>query len=193
MSIKIDWQPAIGDPTPAGWVTVVAYFGTAVICYLASTSARARLTPQLPFAHNEARFWNVVTIFMAVLGLNKQLDLQSLLTQIVRFMAVAGGWYHQRHTIQLLFVICLGSSAIIAAIVLLRVFRKAATEIRFATMGLCLLGAFIVIRAASFHHIDTVFRADENRLGWNTILELGSIIFVATAGFWYRRHPSTDS
>lgn len=192
MIINIDWQPTIGDPSPAGWLTVFGYFATALICYLASRSERARVIPQLPLTHYEARFWGFVTIVMTALGFNKQLDLQSLLTQIGRYFAFAGGWYHQRQAIQLLFIFCLGVISIIAAIILLRSFGKAALEIRIALVGLCLLGSFIVIRAASFHHIDTAFRTYVIQLQWNVALELGSLILVATAGLSYWRRPTSD-
>ncbi|MFN3620508.1 hypothetical protein [Sphingorhabdus sp.] len=192
MNINIDWQPTIGDPSLAGWLTVFGYFASAVICYLASRSERARVVPRLPSTHDEAHFWGIVTIVMMVLGFNKQLDLQSLLTQIGRYFAVAGGWYHQRQAIQLLFIICLIACSIIGAVILLRALSKAAMEIRIALVGLCLLGCFIVIRAASFHHIDTAFRTKVLLPQWNVALELGSIFLVAIAGLRYWRHPTSD-
>ena len=127
---------------------------------------------------------------MTFLGFNKQLDLQTLFSQIGRYFAHVGGWYDQRQTVQFLFITGLCGIAGIAAFALLWIFRKLATEIRIASVGLCILVAFIVIRAASFHHVDRFLGEHLIGLRWNSILELGSIIIIAAAGYLYRRSRS---
>ena len=37
------WVPGIGDPSLMGWLTVVAYFVTAFLCYRASRKANGQL------------------------------------------------------------------------------------------------------------------------------------------------------
>ena len=122
---------------------------------------------------------------MIFLGVNKQLDLQTLFTQIGRYYAHFGGWYDQRQMVQTLFILGLSIAAVILAFTLLWIFRKLAAEVRVAVIGLCLLAAFIVIRAASFHHTDRFLGENVIGLRWNAVFELGSIVFVAAAGLWY--------
>ena len=131
-------------------------------------------------------FWRFVAILMTFLGFNKQLDLQTLFTQIGRYFAHIGGWYDQRQTVQILFITGLCGIAGIAAFTLLWIFRKLATEIRIASVGLCILVAFIVIRAASFHHVDRFLGGHHISLCWSNIVELSSIIIIAAAGLLYR-------
>ena len=64
--------------------------------------------------------WATVVFYLVALGLNKQLDLQSLLTAVGRDIAVAQGWYAQRKGVQLVFVavvalVGMGAIGLIAA------------------------------------------------------------------------------
>lgn len=137
----------------------------------------------------ETRFWAFAAVLMLFLAFNKQLDLQSLLTQTVRYFAYSGGWYHHRQIIQVLFILCLCGVAMAVASILLWNFRKMPGEIRMAAIGLCLLGTFIIIRATSFHHVDR-FLGEVVTIGmrWNNLLEFGGILFVAIAGLTYRKN-----
>ncbi|MGB5076923.1 MAG: hypothetical protein WBO17_05530, partial [Sphingorhabdus sp.] len=68
---------------------------------------------------------------------------------------------------------------------LLWILRKTAGSVKAALVGLGFLGAFVIIRAASFHHVDAFL--GRNLLGarWNWILELGAIITIASACIIY--------
>jgi hypothetical protein len=80
---ELRWRPEIGDPSFMGWFTVVAY---GIVALLA---ARVRLK-------GKDRIWLAVTLGMAALCVNKQLDLQSLFTHIGRVASHHLGWYEQR-------------------------------------------------------------------------------------------------
>ena len=78
--LTIRWRPGIGDPTFMGWLTVAAYAIAAFTALLA-----ARRAGRAPGTTRGSRgMWLLVAAFMALLCLNKQLDLQSLLTDIGR-------------------------------------------------------------------------------------------------------------
>lgn len=131
------------------------------------------------------RFWIYVAAFMTFLGFNKQLDLQTLVTEIGRSIALYSGWYDQRQTVQLVFILGLTLAATCAACILFWTFRRLAVEIKMASVGICLLGTFIVIRAASFHHADRFLGQYVIGVRWNAVLELGCILFVAASGMFY--------
>jgi hypothetical protein len=69
--------------------------------------------------------------------------------------------------------------------VLFRISGTNAGRNRFALGGLVFLMAFILIRAASFHHIDAMLKADLAGVRMNWVLEIGGISMVAY-GAWKR-------
>ena len=89
----LNWQPEIGDPTLLGWITVVAYFVSAILCGMAVRSARARSDDSRASTKFEAGFWTASMVIVASLGINKQLDIQTLFTETARELALVGGWY----------------------------------------------------------------------------------------------------
>ncbi|HEY8942673.1 MAG TPA: hypothetical protein VIM73_00370, partial [Polyangiaceae bacterium] len=87
-----NWSPGIGDPTVTGWVTVVAYLATAVSCTLLALRIPRVAGP----LNRERLLWGLLAAAFFALGLNKQLDLQSAVTEIGRIVAAKQGWYEQR-------------------------------------------------------------------------------------------------
>jgi hypothetical protein len=169
------WHPGIGDPTVIGWVTVVAYGAAALVCYLCQRDAQRG-------PHH--RFWLGMTLIMLALGVNKQLDLQTWFTEVGRDLAIEQGWWENRRTVQFYLIAAL----IVAALVSsgwIRSFTKALDNCaRLAATGLLLLFVFVVIRAASFHHIDEFLGMKLQELSFNALLELsgiGMVLFFAFA------------
>ena len=165
------WRPGIGDPTFTGWLTVVAYFATAYLCWRAAAKASMN--------KKEKWFWTGLTALMVFLGLNKQLDLQTALTFIGRDLAKAGGWYENRRIVQGIFVVGIGLGGIAITTGLVWTFRRELKRLRLAFIGLGCLVCFVVIRAASFHYIDSFLKMAPLGLRMNAILELGAIALIA--------------
>jgi hypothetical protein len=65
----------IGDPTVAGWLTVILYLVTSVSCWI--------LARELGTGGMDRRAWRSISILFLFLGINKQLDLQTALTEVV--------------------------------------------------------------------------------------------------------------
>jgi len=112
-------------------------------------------------------------------GLNKQLDLQSLLTQIARRNALQNGWYEERRAVQAAFLTGLaiigGSVLTMLAIML----RHRGRAVRAAGFGIAALTIFVVARAVSFHHIDDVLGWRIGDLAINAVIEMSGIALVA--------------
>ena len=166
----LGWEPHIGDPSFMGWFTVVFYFLTSALCFKAGGGD--------PGAVN---LWRSLGFMLVVMGINKQLDLQSLLTQIGRELARSGDWYDRRREIQQVFVGMVAVVAVLAAILVARTLRNRSRALRIAAVGFAVLAAFISIRAASFHHLDAFFKSTLFGARFNWILELGGIGTVAFA------------
>jgi hypothetical protein len=158
------WHPGIGDPTVAGWITVAGYFVAAAICW-----KRAR-------GEENYSVWLLFTIGLVFLGINKQLDLQTWFTQVGKEVARTGGWYAYRRIVQFIFLLTISLLAILTAIYLWKKMRKGGRLI--ALFGAVFLSSFVVVRAASFHHVDQMLGARIGELKINWLLEWTGIVLI---------------
>jgi len=170
------WSPRIGDPSFMGWFTVASYLACAVVALM------------LGFSRHRADrrtflFWVTIGLLMILLGINKQLDLQSLLTEMGRQIFRAHGWMDHRRIVQFWFIVAFGAAALAAFLLFARINRDLFRRFRLAFIGLFLLLCFIVIRAAGFHHFDVMlgFRLFGARMNW--VLELTGIYLIIIAVF----------
>lgn len=182
LMIDVDhrWAPGIGDPTFTGWFTVAIYFGVAALCMRSGLRARGQTgSSSLPDV-KLAAVWLGLAALCTVLGINKQLDLQSLLTQIGEDMAHAQGWYEDRRAVQTVFVGGVALGGCVAGAAALYWLRDRLAQLWPAIVGTALLLSFVVIRAASFHHVDALLYAT-GPLELNWVIELGALFFLGWA------------
>lgn len=168
------WSAGIGDPTFAGWLTVGVYLLAAFFAF------RARHVAQ-----PENGWWLAIAALMLFLGINKQLDLQSLFTEIGRTIARAQGWYNEeRRVVQLDFIVAMLVAGVLTATALaLTIGRRVRNWARVSMIAVCALGAWVLIRATSFHHVDEMLGYRLGGLRYNTILELGPLSLIALAAW----------
>lgn len=177
------WTLGVGDPTVVGWLTVAAYIVAFSLCRRASRG-RPIVAPGSS-VRRLSRFWMLLALVLMCLGLNKQLDLQSLLTQVGRDLAVAQGWYGNRREIQALFVgafVILGLLTLGSLVAWVWPFRRYAL---LPIVGVATLIAFVLVRAASFHHVDVFGGIRVLSDSVNLILELGGIAIIGGAACRY--------
>ena len=168
------WHPGIGDPNVTGWITVAAYLFAMLLCYLCQRKAQPGPTRQ---------FWLVMALTMGALGINKQLDLQTLFTQVGRDMALHYGWYGSRRTVQAIFIGALVVAGLLARVSLMRRLQGLDVYARRAASGLVVLGIFVLVRAASFHHVDVLLGFTLENIRLNVVLELSGIVIIAVAAW----------
>jgi hypothetical protein len=174
------WEAGIGDPTVLGWVTVGAYFLASLMCWMDAFSKTRS-------ARIERLFWMGFGLGMLLLGINKQLDLQTWFTLTLKRLAKNEGWYDQRQIFQTFFIatIAIAGAALLALV--WGVVRRAAWPYRLAVIGGVFLLCFIVVRAASFHHVDQLLGVQFGALRMNHVLELGGISCIAFAALRAQR------
>lgn len=196
---EIQWSVGIGDPTVMGWLTVVAYLAAAWLClrafmvekagpprpYRQAIGALLRVVkkhwPAPPAPARRAGLWLVLASLLAALGVNKQLDLQSLLTEIGRVTAIESGWYENRRAVQVGFI---GATLVTAAAAVAALWwfaRGHLRDFRLALGGMVVLLGFVIVRATSFHDMDSLIRESVGGVTLNAMLELGGIGLVAVA------------
>ncbi len=156
-----NWTPGIGDPTIGGWITVVLYALATASCWMAARRPGNDL--------RERYIWCAITLLFLALGINKQLDLQTALTELGRVLADAQGWYARRRSVQVRIHHCNGAACIAATVTLLIWARKSSRPTWLALTGVMLVLGFVLIRAASFHHFDLFIHSRILGLRWNWV------------------------
>lgn len=164
------------DPSPIAWFVVAAYLVGAAAAFLASRSPRRR----------DARFWVGTALLLLLLGINKELDLQSVLTESARELARSFGWYEQRRLLQGLFLLALAGAGMALIVALARRLRGSSPPVQAAAAGIVLLFAFILLRAASFHHLDDWVTIDLAGIRSSWWLELAGIAVIAVSAIAFR-------
>lgn len=170
-----NWTPGIGDPTLGGWLTVVLYGWVAWRSFHVLQRERRR---RILLSFNEKIVWRLLVAGMIALGINKQLDIQSALTESARILALEQGWYDNRRQVQEAFIFAVpivGLTALAAITVLV---WKAPAATLWACAGAAGLLMFITIRAASFHHVDEMLGWRLAGLPLNWVLEMGSLLVI---------------
>lgn len=140
------WQPTIGDPTVLGWLTAVCY-GLAALACLVCWHRRSRLIDQAR-QKRFGLFWLLLGLAMAVLAINKQLDLQGLVHATGRNMAIRQGWFDRRHEAERIVLIAVGVIGLLSVGVILLVMRGLWLRVRLSVCGVALLAGFAVLRTA---------------------------------------------
>jgi hypothetical protein len=217
------WSPGIGDPTVVGWLTASLYLIASLLCFhaaggpgaptpaagaapdrterpslatalaLAFVGAKGRLMSLPPRVRGRA-LWLGLGIVLLLLGINKQLDLQTAVTGMGRKLAVTYGWYASRRRLEAIFLagVALGGLALVRVVFLLA--RAEPRGIRAVLTGAAFLVVFVVVRAASFHHVDELLHVDLAESPVNGVLEVGSLCFIITGTYRVlrlRRPPRT--
>lgn len=167
------WHAGIGDPTIFGWITVLAYTVAVMRCSFNASSSKK--------LGENYFFWLYLAMFLFLLGINKQLDLQSWFTQTMKDSAQAHGWYEHRRPMQTMFIALLGFG-MLTALVSLRIFlTNSWRKYKLALVGIVLLCTFILMRAASFHHFDLFINNGIVGIKTNVLLEIGAILLIILA------------
>lgn len=181
------WSPGLGDNHLMGWVTVVVYLVAAV----ASGLAARRLVASDPQTRRERRFWIITAAVMLLLAANKQLDLQSFMTMLARCHAQLSGWYDVRRAVQEAFIYLVAAGGVIALGLMALLLRGILGRVWLALVGLGFVCVFVVIRAASFHHVDVLLGSSAAGIKLNWLLELPGPILVSAVALQRRKSART--
>lgn len=165
-----------GHLTALGWAILALYLVAALLAFRAAAVSTT---------HNSAgmgRVWICVGAILTVLGLNKQLDLQTLLIEFGRYVAHSEHLFAYRLELYLVFFLgfMLAIIALFAAVML----RFSASIGRFArqfplaTSGCGLICVYVLIRAALIDNVDRIlgFGPKEIPLLW--LLEAAGLLLI---------------
>lgn len=148
-SVPFEFQ--IGDPTLWGWLTVLAYVATAVLCLVCAVRAPAIFGSQNLRLHQ--LIWGGLAAGLIFLGINKQLDLQTWFTTAVKYVAYEQGWYAVGQRAQVLFIIGLGVLFLLSGLAIAWMIRKSWRRYWILLFGGIFIARFVIVRAASFYGV----------------------------------------
>jgi hypothetical protein len=169
---------ALGDPTLGGWVITLSYF---VAAWLALSVAR-RIPTVLRESRRERWVWFAILTFCLLMGINKQADLQTLLTSLGKAVAATGGWYEHRRLVQAAFVLVFAGVGLVTVILAFTFTLRTSRPALVAVLGVGLLLGFAALRAAEFHHVDEAIEEPPLLARYAFLLEgLGILVILAAA------------
>jgi hypothetical protein len=169
-----------------GRLTAILYLVTSVSCWVLAYASVLARKPALADARRsrERCAWRSISVLFLLLGINRQLDLLTTLTQAGRILAHSEGWYEQRQLFQLTFISLVAVICFISGIAVLIWGRDAPICAWIAMIGTTLVSGYVLIRAASYHHVDRFVGQTIFGLRWNWILEIGGIVLVLLMSQW---------
>jgi hypothetical protein len=185
----LDWHPGIGQLPFGTWGAAVLYLLAAYFCWRVARGLR----PSGADGRSEAQVWIAIAILFLVLGICRELDIQSVVTNYWRAIARQQGWYANRRVIQPEIISVIGFAFLITSVFVLVVVWSQPQITRLAVAGALWLLTYIAIRAVSFHPVDVLANTRVLGFRWSWILEFTGILVVILAALRRRARLAAAS
>jgi hypothetical protein len=170
------WSPGIGDPSWMGWFTVYSYYLTAGV-YLLKLIRERRHKP-------EWIFLGIICFGMILLGVIKQFNLLSAVTEIGRIIAQSGTWMEQRRFVQIWAMAGVICVFIITVIIICALPMEVVAHNRMTILGFAYLVLFIILRGISLHQFGNILGYEILGARINWLAELLGIYWVCFSSLW---------
>ena len=160
----------------------MAYGVATALCFRCQNRSRSENELGKSAANRSTpKTWFAIAGLLLLLGLNKQLDLQTLFLQAGREIALAAGWYGERRRLQMVFVLVLGTVVLSSLLTLVWKQRRFFWQHPLTLPGSVLLVCYVLLRAAAIDPADeaTELSLDHRRLMAG--MELSGILCLALA------------
>ncbi len=139
-----DWLSRSGDHTFWSWVITIMYFITAVMAFVYLRKIRLS---QIPDDRQKLFLWTGIFIFLLLMGINKQLDIQTLILMSMRYVMWRFRLWHYWRTFHFLMFYGLGSLFLISGILMTVKSGKAMLKSLAAVAGVLVVMLFVFMRA----------------------------------------------
>ncbi|MBN2715723.1 MAG: hypothetical protein JXX14_07690 [Deltaproteobacteria bacterium] len=177
---QIHWRPKVGDPYPLAWATVFTYMLASVACALCAVRAR-HIFGNKDLKTHRFIWWFISTILL-FLAVNKQLDLQTLFTQVMKLLAKHWDIYELGKRSQKYFLLGMGIISLGGLIWILWRIRKTWRKYVILMLGALMIVRFVLVRAGTFYGVGmpklSVFTGG---LKLNWLIEILGALTLATA------------
>ncbi len=177
------WTPTVGDPDLLGWATTLLYLVAAYMSFRCVRTARL----SLPDRRFERYFWASTAVLLALLAVNKELDLQTFIVSAGRCVAQVQGWYGMRRGVQLAVALAVAGVLGFWVIWILVGLRHSLTRMWLELLGIVAIFTFVLLRVLRFFHV-----YHTHLLGNNTWVErifeiTGPVLLILAAWRFLRR------
>jgi hypothetical protein len=173
------------DQTFLGWFTTGGYVAAAFLCACAAQACVAGRRAQFSESRKLAFFWGLITTGLVLLAINKQMDLQTVFTDIMRNKAEDGGWYRHRRVLQALFVLAAGAFAVGGLWMLVRLLGPRWREHHLLLAGLAVLCGYLMLRVADIERVGEMTGMSMAAEGFRSAVEWAGLAMIAIAA-WRR-------
>jgi len=172
--LGIDWRPHLGDNDWLGWITVIGYLIAFILNLI--VAIKVNQTPE----KNTRWFWYLTCFILLFLGINKQLDVQTLLIETGKKTAWVLGFYEQRRIFQKGFMLGIGVTMFTVLILTGKTLKTDWQKSKLTLLGLLFLIGFVLLRGATFNRI---FYSGYLFPHYQWILEIIGIILIIVSSF----------
>jgi hypothetical protein len=148
----------IGDQYISSWLNTVIYGCSLVVAIFKWKNLKHSQAPL-----QEQYFWLFIIFILSALGINKQLNLQTLFINIGRHIAQYEGWTEKRRLFQSWFAYTFSGIVICAVLIIIVSVRKLWRHNLLALVGLSILCFYTVMRTTSICHVG--FVAESSNVG----------------------------
>lgn len=170
-----------GHLTTLGWTMLALYLVAALLAFRTAAVFSSGNSVAM------GRAWICLGAFLTALGLNKQIDLQTLVIELGRYVTFREHLFAYRLELYVIFFLgfMLAIMAFIAVVMLrfsteLRTFAR---QFPLAIGGCSLICAYIIIRATSIDNVDLMLRFNLAQIPFLWLLEAGGLLLIMVQTF----------
>jgi hypothetical protein len=161
------WKLCFGDPTFIGWLLTGIYLLIGMFAL--------RRSYKLAECSGE---WFAMGALMLFFSFNKQLDLQTLISDVGRWIATSLGLMEQRHLFKIFFMLAMVLCIVLTIWYLRKTVLVFFRQFKLTVVGLAGFIIFIILRASSFHLFSDGFNLFLTNVYFFSILELNSLLII---------------
>ncbi len=177
------WKDKRGDYSFSGWIITFLY----VFCFCVLLVFIFKTS----FANTVDRVvWCTICGVILLFAINKQLDLQMLITDIARTAAKEYQFYDVRKPFQIRIISLFASLGFSTFILLLYLLRKSHRSIFLAMGGMICLFSFLVLRLISYHKIEVILNRSIGAFNLFGGIEVFGIFLICCSVVWYYKKQS---
>ena len=134
------------------------------------------------------RFWTTSSIVLLVIGTDTVLCFSTFITEWMREIARAGGWYETRHAVQYKVLVGIGLASLLLTGKLSRAIDTVWHLVQMEVASIIILICLFFLRTVSFHDTDAVLGTRFAQESLQTILELIGLGLSLTGSRWFLRN-----
>lgn len=166
------WTSIWGDPILPATVMMTGYAVAAYFAWLVVRRETGR----------ERMLWGLGMALMLFLFINTHLDLHVLPGAFGRCLAKAQGWWENRRTVQMIFILCVVAAMVLTLVFVVVFFFQNLLSNLLLTCGCLVSAGYLVIKGSGFHQTDHISNLTVGTIPVSVLSEvLGAVMISAGA------------